>query len=78
MAHYGIGARFRITSDESHGNGKPKSQGRTDLGIRIPLGLTVNFLKPSLEIFFEIAGVLDLLDSTDFGVDGALGGRYYF
>lgn len=65
--YYGIGARFRTweNSDDS-------------FGARIPVGLDYLFENSSFDIFFEIVPTLDLAPSTDFDLNGALGGRFFF
>jgi hypothetical protein len=48
------------------------------LGARMPVGLDLMFANPAfLEVFFEIAPTLWVVP-LDFGVDGALGARFYF
>jgi hypothetical protein len=51
------------------------------LGVRVPLGIMLDFNNVPIDIFFELAFVLDfLVDDGGIGADfnGAIGIRYYF
>ncbi len=48
------------------------------VGVRIPVGLNYNFEQAPLDIFFEIAPLLDLTPSTEFRIQGGIGIRYFF
>jgi hypothetical protein len=49
------------------------------LGARMPVGIDLMFANPSfLEVFFELAPIFYLVPGFDFGVEGALGVRFYF
>jgi hypothetical protein len=63
--YFGLGAKLLLASD-------------LGLGIRIPVGLAYLFESAPFDIFVEIVPGLDLLPGTDFGIDGAIGARYYF
>ena len=63
--YYGIGVRVRM-EDESK------------LGVRIPVGLAYQFVEAPFDIFLEIVPLLDLVPSTDFGLNAAIGVRYFF
>lgn len=49
-----------------------------DIGARLPLGIAMDFRRAPLQVFFELAAEVQLLD--DFGIDleGAIGFRYFF
>lgn len=70
--YIGVGARFL-----DHGN-----RDDTHFGVRVPVGIALDFNRVPLDIFFEIAFVLDLIrddNRHDFSdVHSALGIRYYF
>ncbi|MFC1799735.1 hypothetical protein ACFL2Z_02350 [Candidatus Eisenbacteria bacterium] len=67
MLYYvGIGARLKATEGDSR------------IGVRLPLGLDYVFDDTPIDIFFEIAPILDLAPSTDFRMNGSLGLRYFF
>jgi hypothetical protein len=74
-AHFGAGARL-IFADETVREKRRKNRDR--FGIRAPLGLNVMFKDPSLELFLEIALVVDFLEDSDIDLHPALGGRFYF
>lgn len=63
--YYGIGGRV-------------KTEKKSRIGVRIPVGVCYIFEKTPLEIFFELAPLLDLVPKTDFGITGGIGIRYYF
>lgn len=63
--YYGIGGRVILADDPL-------------LGIRIPLGLNYQFSSAPVDIFAEIAPILDLIPSTDFDLGGGLGVRFWF
>lgn len=63
--YYGIGGRV-VFGDKAV------------LGIRIPLGLAYEFAADPIDLFIEIVPVLDLAPSTDFHLNGAIGGRFWF
>lgn len=63
--YFGLGAKLLLASD-------------LGLGIRIPVGLAYLFESAPFDVFVEIVPGLDLLPGTDFGIDGAIGVRYFF
>ncbi len=63
--YYGIGGRV-LFADKSH------------LGVRGVIGLDYMFARAPVDIFLELAPVLDLVPGTDFSVNGAIGVRYFF
>jgi len=63
--YYGIGGRLLEASD-------------THLGIRGVLGLNYLFRRAPLDLFFEIAPVLDVVPETEMDVEGGVGMRFYF
>lgn len=63
--YYGVGGRLR-------------TNGETRVGIRIPLGVTYLFERAPLDIFFEVAPLLDIIPETKGDVQGGLGVRIYF
>jgi hypothetical protein len=66
LFYAGIGGRIKAEEDDSR------------IGVRVPLGLDYVFAGPPLDVFFEVAPILDLAPSTDFHVNGGVGIRYYF
>lgn len=65
----GIGAAvYGAVEDDAH------------LAVRAPLQLGFRFRRTPVEIYLEIAAVMQLLGSggSDFGIDGGLGVRFYF
>jgi hypothetical protein len=63
--YFGVGGRARLETD-------PR------IGVRIPFGLAYLFENAPVDIFFEIAPLLDLVPATAFGVNAALGFRFFF
>lgn len=63
--YYGIGGRVILDDDAR-------------LGARFPVGLSWLLGGAPLDLFVEIAGVIDLLPDMDFDVNGGIGIRYVF
>jgi hypothetical protein len=63
--YYGIGGRVKTVN-------------KTQVGIRIPLGLSYLFEKDPLEIFFELGPIMNLTPKTLFRMTTGVGIRYYF
>lgn len=73
--HFGVGARILDHGDREY------FEDNTHLGVRVPVGLTFYFKNVPLDIFVEIAYVLDIVSDdrhsySDFNSN--LGIRYYF
>ena len=51
---------------------------KTSIGVRVPVGLNYLFDNTSIDIFLEVVPILDLAPQTDFKINAAIGGRYYF
>lgn len=63
--YYGIGGRIKLLD-------------KARIGVRVPLGLDYIFSSAPVDIFFELVPILDLAPKTDFKINAAIGGRYYF
>ena len=63
--YYGVGARARLGDN-------------TRLGVRGVAGLAYMFDGAPVDLFIEIAPVFDLIEKTEFAVNGGIGARYYF
>ncbi len=64
---YGFGIRVRSKEEAEFG-----------LGMRGIIGVSWVSQTMPIDIFVQIAPVFKLLPSTKFGIDGAIGARYYF
>jgi hypothetical protein len=64
--YIGIGGRVKAEEKDSR------------LGVRLPLGLDYVFAGSPIDIFFEVAPVLDLAPETEFRLHGGFGIRYFF
>lgn len=65
LFYYGIGGRV-------------KTEKKSRVGIRVPVGINYIFEKAPLDIFLEVGPLLDLVPATEFGLSGGIGIRYYF
>lgn len=65
--YYGIGGRFRVREDADD-----------DLGLRVPIGINYMFANDPFDVFVEVVPILDLVPDTDFDLNAAIGGRWYF
>ncbi len=70
----GVGVRTRLG-----GPGQSPSDSSASLGLRLPVvGICVVPNQRYFEVFFEIAPVVVVAPSSQFGVDAVLGGRVFF
>jgi hypothetical protein len=65
VLYYGIGVRVKTVH-------------RTQVGIRIPLGLSYLFERDPIEIFFELGPIMNVTPKTLFRMTTGVGVRYYF
>ncbi len=63
--YYGIGGRV-ILADNAH------------LGARVPVGISWLPGGAPLDLFVEIAGILDIVPDVDFDLNGGIGIRFIF
>ncbi len=63
--YYGIGGRLRVNGD-SH------------FGIRFVIGTAYMFETAPIDVFLEVAPVMDLIPSTELTADVGVGFRYWF
>jgi hypothetical protein len=66
--YYGFGARLK-TKDNN---------GDARLSFRVPIGISYEFQRVPIELFVEIAPMLDLTPKTQGAIGGGIGFRYYF
>lgn len=64
--YFGLGARLKIQDEDSR------------VGIRAPLGVEYLFPRESMDLFFEVVPILDVTPVTEFNMNLAVGGRYFF
>ncbi len=64
--YYGIGGRVKADN------------GETRVGARFPLGVSYMFADAPLDIFAEVAPIVDIAPYVSLRFNGALGLRYYF
>lgn len=69
----GFGARALFYNNDNNGNDDDFR-----LGIRGALGLSLDLEKVPIEIFAELAPVLNIIKDTDLDLDAGIGLRYYF
>lgn len=66
VPYAGIGGRF----------GVPREKGL--LGVRVPVGLTFWPRGVPLDVFLEVAPILDLIPATELSGNAGIGARYFF
>ncbi|HVP91111.1 MAG TPA: hypothetical protein VMS75_07845 [Terriglobales bacterium] len=66
--YYGFGGRFKTKTDTD----------RARLSFRVPIGISYEFERAPVELFVEIAPMLDLTPKTEGNLGGGIGFRYYF
>lgn len=69
---YGIGGRVLFV------NSKNNDAAKTKIGPRLPLGIETNFNQKAIEVFAEIALVMNLVPATSADLDFGIGARVYF
>lgn len=65
----GVGAKVELQSG---------AHDYTEVGIRVPVGVAVQWMNHPVEIFAEIAPGMQLAPSTQFDLTGGVGVRWYF
>lgn len=65
--YYGPGARLRLVEN-----------GDSRLGFRFDIGIVWIPRNAPVDVFLEIAPLLDIIPSTDFTVNGGVGVRFFF
>jgi hypothetical protein len=86
--HIGIGGRMLDLEGRCwNGNNWVVCDNDTHIGVRAPFGVSFLFNKVPMDVFLELALVVDVLHLDDdeymddydrAGIDGVLGARYYF
>ena len=70
--YVGIGGRIKLHNSED------KSESDARIGVRVPIGLDFFVRDVPIDIFVEIAPIVDLSPSTEATVNGGVGFRYFF
>lgn len=65
--YYGPGARLRLVEN-----------GDSRLGVRFDVGIVWIPRNTPIDVFIEIAPLLDIIPETDFSFNGGIGVRYFF
>ncbi|MCK4537730.1 MAG: hypothetical protein KAV42_02910 [Candidatus Krumholzibacteria bacterium] len=65
--YLGIGGRVVLVDDHDD-----------HVGVRFPVGLTYLFANTRFDAFLELVPIMDVAPDTDFDLEGAIGGRFYF
>lgn len=65
---YGFGGRLKTRDTD----------GKARLSFRVPIGISYEFERAPVELFVEIAPMLDLVPKTAGAIGGGIGFRYYF
>ena len=74
--YLGVGGRIKLQNTNDNGNSDNNNDVR--IGIRVPFGISYQFEEVPIDLFLEIAPILDLNPETEGSVNGALGARFYF
>lgn len=60
------------------GGARLKFADRTKFGIRVPVGMAYKFDQEPIDLFFELAPIVDLAPNTEISINLGVGARYYF
>jgi hypothetical protein len=63
--YYGLGGRFEFADN-------------LELGLRVPVGVAHRFSDRPIDVFGEVAPILDFIGTTGMELHLAVGARYYF
>ena len=73
---------FNVESDKMalyYGfGGRVKFEDKTVVSVRLPVGVSYELARTSIELFLEIVPMLDVVPETKVGVAGGAGFRYFF
>lgn len=64
--YYGLGAWAAFGDEDVY------------IGGRVPIGIEYMFANNDIDLFLETAATLSVIPETDFGIDGAIGVRFFF
>jgi hypothetical protein len=86
--YLGVGARFAESDHHFNYQGIWYDDDHAVFGVRAPFGLLIDFNRVPLDVFFEVAVVVNLVyfeddgpfehDHDHVGINGGIGLRYYF
>jgi hypothetical protein len=80
--YIGVGGRIFFFDDDDDRDDDFDDDGGAAFGIRAPVGVAMDFNNVPLDVFFEVAVVLDFFvgyrDSVDVDINPAIGVRYWF
>jgi hypothetical protein len=65
--YYGIGGRIKTEHQEN-----------ARIGVRVPVGIGYLFKDAPVDLFMEIAPIVDFAPSTDVELNAAIGARFWF
>lgn len=71
--YFGVGGRVVVYN-------RPKNSRDDDyaIGVRGPIGVGYTFKDPRIEIFGELALIMNLIESTSVNIEGGIGARFHF
>jgi len=77
---FGIGGRIVFIDHHHHHHHDWDDEHDDDylLGVRAPIGIGYTFRDPRIEVFGEVALIMNLVESTGIDLDGGIGGRFHF
>ncbi len=72
--YFGIGGRLVLLDNDN----RRRDDDDYRLGVRAPIGIGYTFKDPRIEVFGELALILNLIESTSIDIDGGIGARFHF
>lgn len=77
--YVGVGGRILFDDDHGHRHDRDHDHGDLAVGARVPIGVALDFNRVPLDIFVELAMVVDIIAvHSHVDLTGAFGVRYYF
>lgn len=68
--YIGVGAKLTLAGDDNNDDAL--------FGIRVPIGIALQWDNHPFEVFFEIAPGFEFIPDGEFDLTGGIGARYYF
>lgn len=72
--YFGVGGRVKLEDNDGRGRNDDDDL----LGVRAPVGIAYMPNSAPVDVFAEIAPIMDIAPDTDLDLNAAIGARYYF
>jgi len=73
--YVGLGLRMKLKDSNNPGG---RNEHDNLFGVRVPLGVNYLFADAPVDLFAELAPILDVAPDSNFDINAAFGARFYF